>query len=325
MTVSPIFVVGMNGSGTTMMADSLGMHPDLYAFPSESKVLPYFISRVDRYGSMDELANRRRLARDIGGTKPFWHANGRRNLLVPDEMLERRNTAGAVISAIYEYLAARSGKLRWVDKSPSNTHCILMLFREFPDAKFIHIIRDGRDAAQSFHRRWRYSPQLTVYRWKKTVFEGMKQGAMLPAGHYLELRYESLTADPDREMKRVCDFLGIDYDSAVVQSTMRFMDPSNSDAVSGRIVKNSGKWQVYFSPLQIENIESIAGDALASLGYSVKNRGDRDLSRWEIVGARSADAWNYLLWFVRRFGMRDLPSFVRGVAATIRQWSATRH
>ena len=55
MNTGPIFVVGMNGSGTTMLADSLGRHPHIYSMPQESKVLPYYLQHYGHAGALDTL------------------------------------------------------------------------------------------------------------------------------------------------------------------------------------------------------------------------------------------------------------------------------
>ena len=61
LTSAPVFVVGMNGSGTTMLLDSLGRHPALYAFPKETRLIPYLMSRVSTYGDLTVDANFQRL------------------------------------------------------------------------------------------------------------------------------------------------------------------------------------------------------------------------------------------------------------------------
>ena len=74
----PVFVVGHNGSGTTMLADCLGHHPDLYIFPFETRVLPHFIRKLARYGDLSDVHARQALADDIGKCRAYWKANGRR-------------------------------------------------------------------------------------------------------------------------------------------------------------------------------------------------------------------------------------------------------
>lgn len=321
--VSPVFVVGMNGSGTTMLADSLGHHPQLYMLPFESKVLPYYLKNQEKFGSLDTLEGRRGMARQLGGTKAFWQANGKRNVVLPDEVLTQPGFAG-VVDPLYRHYANWEGKARWGDKSPINTRHIVALGAAFPDAQFIHIIRDGRDSAQSFHRRWRYDPMHTITRWKSTVKEGRKQGRALGEKRYLEVHYESLTMDPESEMKKICHFLGLPFDEAVLTSSMHWMDPSNKNAQARRIIPNSGKWREYFSAAQLKEFEDIAGETLAECGYEVSVRGDREATqpmRWYWI---VKDGLSYTRWFFGSYGLQAFPMYFRAGANALRQFLAGR-
>src|SRR5262245_11274798 len=144
MSRAPVFIVGMNGSGTTMLADSLRRHPDLYVLSKEPKVLPYFISEPGKSGDPSRPENRRRLADDIGRAMPYWHANGNKRLVLSDAELANCRSFGEVVSSIYQHLAEREGKNRWGDKSPMNVQHIAAIAEHLPTSRFIHIIRDGR-------------------------------------------------------------------------------------------------------------------------------------------------------------------------------------
>lgn len=322
---SPIFVVGMNGSGTTMLADSLGKHPTLYMFPLESKVLPFFIAELDRFGDLTSPANRRRLADEIGRARPYWQANKKSPLILDDTELADCYAFGDIVSRIYQCFAARHGKSRWGEKSPMNVQHIGALARHFPSARFIHIIRDGRDAAQSFHRRWGFNPRHTIWRWKKAVVDGRSQGMALAADRYLEVRYEAVTTQPETEMKRICRFAGLSFDSAVLDSSMRFMDPRNHAARSGRIVENSEKWRSYFDSSQLAALEAIAGKVLADLGYPVTQSGDANLGTAERRILTLRDGVARTRSFFRQYGVRALPMYLRLLSASRKQSSASRY
>lgn len=316
-----VFVVGMNGSGTTMLADSLGRHPDLYMLPLESKVLPYFIQRSGKYGDLRIHENRRRLADELGRCKAYWQANGKRNMVVPDGHLAGEGLAG-IIEGLYLQLAAREGKARWGDKSPVNTIHITELARLFPEARFVHIVRDGRDAAQSFHRRWGYDPLHTITRWKNTVLAGQRQGRALESGRYLEVKYESLTAAPENEMRCICKFLGLDFDPVVMQSSMKYLDPNDPKSNVGRIIENSGKWRSYFNHNQIQQIESIAGKVLTSFGYPVVCQGDMNPGALKRKYWLLKDGISATTSFFRKFGLKALPMYLRTVRDAVKQFVA---
>jgi len=326
MSDASIFIVGMNGSGTTMLADSLGRHPSLYMLPIESKVLPYFIAEAHRFGDLTRPVNRRRLADEIGRAMPYWHANGKTPLVLSDEALADCRTLGDVVCRIYQHLAAAHGKPRWGDKSPMNIQHMSAIARHVPHSKFVHIIRDGRDAAQSFHRRWRFEPRHTIWRWKQAVSDGRRQGSALGAERYLEVRYESLTRQPEAEMSRICRFADLEFDPVVLESSMRFMDAPSVAAGAGRIVENSEKWRTYFSTRELAALESIAGKLLADLGYPVDTVGDRDLSPRQRRYFRVRDAVVRTPSFLREYGvLRAIPRYVRYISAARKQWSVSRY
>lgn len=321
---SPVFVIGMNGSGTTMLADSLGHHPELYMFPLESKVLPFFLMNQGRYGELGALDARRRLAAALASTKAYVQVNGEAPVALSDGQLERPGFEG-VVDALYRYFAEKQGKTRWGDKSPINTQHVAALAAAFPNAQFVHIIRDGRDAAQSFHRRWGYEPLHTITRWKRDVAAGRDQGLRLGDERYLEVRYEALTADPSQEMRRICDFLGLQFDESVLHSSMQYMDPANKQAATGRIVPNSEKWRQYFSAGELHAIEAIAGAALSELGYPVSIRGDGNPSRIRLRYWKVKDGLSFTVWFFREYGLRAVPVYFHYLRNAARQWASSGH
>lgn len=319
-----VFIIGMNGSGTTMLADSLGHHPELYMFPLESKVLPYFLMHQNRFGDLNTLEARRQLAARLASTKAYVQVNQETAIALSDEELERPGFAG-VADALYRHFAEKQGKARWGDKSPINTQHVAALAVAFPTAQFVHIIRDGRAAAQSFHRRWGYDPLHTITRWKKDVLAGQNEGRALGGSRYLEVRYEALTRDPEHEMRSICAFLNLQFDEAVLCSSMQYMDPLNPQATAGRIVSNPENWRAYFSAETLQAMEDIAGATLASLGYPVSTHGNRNPSRINLLYWKLKDGLSFTVWFFREFGLRAVPAFLRYARNAARQWASSRH
>ncbi|MGQ9862311.1 MAG: sulfotransferase family protein [Thiobacillaceae bacterium] len=325
MNTGPIFVVGMNGSGTTMLADCLGRHPHIYSMPRESKVLPYYLQHYGHAGALDTLEARRRLANRIGREKTYWQSNGKQNIVLRDEELGLPGFA-TVIDALYRKLMQGDSKRRWCDRSPINTQHIAALAQAFPDAQFLHIIRDGRDAAQSFHRRWGYHPLHTITRWKHVVREGCRQGAKLAAGRYMALYfyYEQLTARPADVMRAVCEFLNEPFDEAVLESSMYYMDAAAAEKSAGTIVENSGKWKSYFDDKTLQGMERIAGKTLIEHGYPARIDGDAEpqvvmQSLWKI-----RDRIGFTLHFFKQYGLGAAPMFARHLVAATKQWASTK-
>ncbi len=311
MSEGKIFLVGVNGSGTTMLADALSRHPELYVLPRETRVLPYLAQHYPD-SILGDLSARRALAHALGRSKAFWQCNGNRSLLLSDEVLAPLSDFASVVDAMYDHFAQLEGKQRWGDKTPMYLQHIGLLARIFPDARFIHIYRDGRDSAQSFHRRWHQAPSRTIFRWKKAIALGREQGQRLGSERYFELSYEELTADPESWMRHICTFMGLDFHPEVLNSSMRYMDETARQAAQGRMVQNSSKWRTYFNSNQVDELEQIAGKMLADLGYTVRLQGDRDLSSIRLFWLRWKDWMNFSINHITHFGAKGLiPFFFR--------------
>lgn len=263
---SPVFIVGMNGSGTTMLLDCLGRHPQLYGFPLETRVMPSFLSSDSRYGDLKNDDNFLELFHTIRKLPVFQMVNQATEIPLPDNWRDYSRQASAVFDYIFLYFAGLQGKTRWCEKTPQHVQHMDLLAQNYPQAKFVHIIRDGRDCASSFQRRWYRTPELTIYRWRKVVDIGRQQGIRL-ADRYMEVKYEDITTAPEVWMKKICEFIGVDFDKNVLVSRR---PQSENRGVLGGIEKNTEKWRTSLSIKCRRSLERIAGQSLSQLGYPVE-------------------------------------------------------
>lgn len=317
--IRPVFIVGMNGSGTTMLADSLANHPDLYIFPGETGVLPYYISKLSSFGDLSNISSRKKLADTLGRSWTFWLRNNKHCVILDEKDLKQSGFDG-VVDSLFMYFASSQGKHRWGEKTPMYVQHIELLSFYFPYAQFIHIFRDGRDVAQSLHRRYKREPKCTIYRWKKLSAMGRQQGKIIGSDRYMEIKYEELTNNPENTLRNICYFLGLQYNSSLCRNDSRQME---SDKKAKFIVKNSEKWRYYFSEKQIFDLEQIAGGFLKELGYDVAfNSGSIDPSAAKL---RQWMIWDHLKTtcslFQKRGGLHYAPFFIRKAIRAIMQSS----
>ena len=271
-TPEPVFVVGMNGSGTSMLTESLGRHPDLYAFPGETRMIPHYIHHARRFGDLSVDSNFLKLWQYVITSAPDFEVfNGHRPLSVPDNWRDYQRDLATIIDAVFRQFALQHGKSRWCEKSPNNSEHLLALADLYPRAKFVHIIRDGRDCAASVNRRQYRNPKLAVYRWRLVVDEARRQGKQLGNDRYMEFRYEDLTTDPSKWMRVVCEFLDLPFTKQVLESSMPQSAKSQhmKGGAPGKIEPNSKKFLSYFSEQQLRRLEHISGATLKDLGYDV--------------------------------------------------------
>lgn len=285
--VGPIFIVGMNGSGTTMMADCLNNHPDIFIPRYESKIIPYYYLNLEQYGDLTVHHNFNKLLDEFSNTHIFKNLNGSlERVKIPYEYdkIENRSLSG-IIDLTFAYFANSQGKRIWGDHSPKYAICLNTLVDLFPNCKIIHMVRDARDCALSFKRRFKQDVSRTAFEWKKIVKIARGDGLRLGTNRYYEIRYEELTSDPDHQMQLLFDFLELPFDRIVLKSRMPMFRKSEIKKVdTNTIVRNFGKWKSGLSTIQIKQIESIAGKTLKDFNYEVKFfTGDLDIPPFRLL------------------------------------------
>lgn len=125
---------------------------------------------------------------------------------------ERRSQIRRLIDALAEDPLRRAGATRWCDGTPDNVLHMLDLGEVFPQAKFVHIIRDGRDVARSFYRLgWSPSTTAALRHWHRAVTIGRAFGQKLGPKRYLEVSFDALLADPERSLRNIVDFVGEEW------------------------------------------------------------------------------------------------------------------
>lgn len=247
MSDAPFFIVGFQRSGTTLLRLMLDNHPEL-AIPLDTVGLwATYAGRLDEYGNLAESADRERLISDLLKEERIrlWEAE-----LTPEivrEALEGEDFP-AVMAAFHSAYAASRGKKRWGDKDPGNMHRIQELNRWFPDARFIHIIRDGRDACLSHLKQsFGYADILEcAVGWQEEVQWVRRMGEIL-GERYHELRYEDLVNEPEPELRRICSFLNVAFDPEMLEYHERV---SRSVPEEKRHI-----WPLLNKPPQKENLD----------------------------------------------------------------------
>lgn len=211
----PFFIVGVGRSGTTLLRLMFQSHPNI-AIPYESHFLTKYHSRLSEYGDLNSDDNLRKLINDILSEDLLkkWDHSFSVDTIFP--MIGSR-TLGSVIRAIYDDYQKGKQKLRWGDKSDylDRLHVINEMF---PDALFIHIIRDGRDVANSVLKLpWGPSDIIQAAEWwHEHVTVGRRMGAMLEPSRYTEIKFEDLISDTENQMKRLCEFIGEEFSEEVL-------------------------------------------------------------------------------------------------------------
>lgn len=184
-----------------------------------------------------------------------------------------------LISGLFEKNAAGEGKSRWGDKTPYYVLHMSALLNWWPDAQFIHIVRDGRDVALSlFGRKHDFGVFNTYFAaryWAQYVETGHEQGTTMPEGRYLEIRYEDLLTDQRATLMKVCTFLNVDFVESLMEHKKAGMAGKTPLLQKAVQKDNAEKWRAAMTPTQIRTFEGGAGGALRQFGYKLTTTGAR--------------------------------------------------
>jgi hypothetical protein len=261
------FVVGCARSGTSILGEALAAHPAVaYLFEAS----------------------------------PLW------NSVVPekpDHRLVAADVSPEIAVRVYETLAAQKEELHGdilVEKNPKHVLRLPFLHALFPQARFLHLIRDGRDTLASlmFRNRgeqwghlkvpgWkdlleRYREQNHIrcaHQWCRAVSSALADASVLPTEQYLELRYEQLVADPLPTLTRAFAFLNLEMDPAVTEFATRIQDVTRGSYHAKKQVRHYvenherriGRYRENLSPEELRDVEAVCGDLLRKLGYEASS------------------------------------------------------
>ncbi|GAB4532299.1 MAG: sulfotransferase [Anaerolineales bacterium] len=273
---TPFFIIGVHRSGTTLLRFMLSSHPRLY-IPPESDFIPRFfrkapqgelsLAQVRRY--LEIIFTRYRFVEEWQGTPP-----------APQDFyaqMESR-TPARFLDHLYGLYAAQNGALRWGDKTPIYASYLPVLHAIFPQAQFIHIIRDPFDASLSLLDRYAVREfHIDVYyaarNWVRRIRQVQAAARHLPAGQYLEIRYEALVQQPQETLQNVCAFLGETFHPDMLaqhQLAQERIAPDSHFFANVRKPVNAdslGRGRRSLSAADKRLIQHVAGGLMDELGY----------------------------------------------------------
>ena len=275
----PFFVVGSGRSGTTMLRLILAGHPDLYVCPET-----WFIADLVAHLPRQEPLTPAQLEQAITLITEHYRwpdmglpAATLRLLLAEAE----RPTLRAVIDTIYGHLARSAGKPRIGDKTPPYVKILPILAELYPDAQFIHLLRDGRDVAMShidagwWHHRCYQGDQ---FEWTAAVRAARQFAVNARVGSWLELRYEELVTAPEATVRSLCAYLGEDFAPAMIAFSERLeLVPERERRLHPRLTQPitteaNGNWR-RLSAMELFVMEACLHRDLVENGYALRYAG----------------------------------------------------
>lgn len=274
----PVFVMGCARSGTTLLYHTLLSSGTFAIYFAEPAV---FDMLVPKFKDLSVRKHRVELMRYWLNSKMFRASGLSREEIEAKVLWQCKSNADFLVIVMQE-IARSQGKNRWAVWGPDNLLYMPQIKKELPEAKFIHIIRDGRDVALSLNKEgwirplpWDRNQALLVaaLHWLWKVNRGRRYGRRF-GSDYLELRFEDLLSKRDEVLLRISEFLGCTIDPAFIEKNALGTLKDSNSTFRSTVQQNApiGRWRTLLSRAEIDLLESVLGPTLLELGYEVTRR-----------------------------------------------------
>ncbi len=270
------FVIGASRSGTTLLQVMISSHPDII-IAHETRFYNIRRSNLGRWGELHDQENFRHA---IEFTLNFSQI---RDLdinvdKVSEQCLASKPSWETIFLAILTNLAEKYHATRVGEKTPSHIHSLGLLKDRFPNAKFIHIVRDPRAVISSqtklpHYKKEYYNIVGLCKNWHSKINCHRKYSDLIGPERYTAVKYEDLVANPEMALRTICDFINIEFSSKMLEYHKRDFPGFNLRKVHMQntlkpVFKSSvDKWCKELSPAKIALIEYSLLDDMCLLGY----------------------------------------------------------
>ncbi len=275
---SPIFIIGTERSGTNLLRLILNSHSHI-AIPHPPHIMKNFSNLEPLYGNLNSDLHFKRLIKDVVRMvelHPYpWEIKIDRERIFREAA--ERNLIN-IFFAIYNQYLESTQKKRWGCKSTFMIYHVALIRRYYPQAKFLYMVRDGRDVAASAKKSIfnRYCVYYTAQLWKKEQQIGISWLDKLSANDIFLLKYEDLLAKPKDMVGSLCSFLDEPFENSMLDfSTTEEAKKSGSISAAWKntskpiIRDNTGKFNKELTEKEIALFEAIASRELAHFSYAL--------------------------------------------------------
>jgi hypothetical protein len=281
--VSPnpfVFIVGCPRSGTTLLGRMVDAHPLLAVIHETRWIVRYFEKRIGM--TADDMVTPELVPALLGYPQFLELGIGRQWL---EQLIGSHGSISysRFVTSLFDLYGVMQQKSLVGDKCPRYVRGLPLLHRLWPDARFVHLIRDGRDVCLSIVNwrsadrilghfpTWAADPYSTAaVWWDWHVRLGLESGRAMSMGLYHEARYEALVADPGPACAEICEFLHLPYADVMLRfNEGKVRKEPGLDAKQAWLPPTPGlrDFRTQMQADQLELVEAAAGDLLEKLGY----------------------------------------------------------
>lgn len=275
MNSDPFFIVGVQRSGTTLLRLILNAHSQI-AIPEEASFLkPLLKTKWIRTTISGNRKNK--LVNFLRENEQFNLWNFDREPLLSQIESKESTTIKEIMEIMYSSYATHENKSRWGDKSLF-FGAMDLIYEMFPNAKFIHIVRDGRDVFYSWRKMDpnKSHPTVMALDWKFKIRFIEKSMKNIPSSSMKIIRYEDLLDKPEETLRAICEFLNIQFEEEMLsfhQSSDKYIGKHHSELIFKKIDKsNTNKWKELLTPTETKLYQNIAAKTLRTYGYDLMEK-----------------------------------------------------
>ena len=275
-----VFIVGSARSGTTLMNSILMAAEDFAIYEAETLLLDVC---GPKYGPLKHSKNFQNFTHDWLRSKQFQRSGLARNEFMTLAQQHRASYLD-LLGAMMDAIAAKQGVMRWADSTPSNIFHLKAIAEHFPNAKILHMTRDGRDVCSSLRRLgWSgtnsnepiHQLLSAGIKWEINV-KTARCGHTSLGNRFMEIKYEDLVIDTDEMLKKISAFLATNIDKNTIQKSPHgSLKKSNSafnNFSNGISADAVDQWKSRLSENEIIRLEAYIGPTLSLLGYKTSSK-----------------------------------------------------
>jgi protein-tyrosine sulfotransferase len=277
LSCTPLLIISAGRSGTTLLRSMLVMGGQI-AIPPESYVFSKAVWKFARlrYFGWQFVSREIVSLFEDHPTLRLWEmewldAHERAQAI----SVGNRSLAKIIDEVFLSYAAQHFPNADcWGDQTPINTLYLPWIRRVFPKARYLHMLRDGRDSIVSNVRSQGETLARATQRWRSSVREASTLQSALPADRFLEVRYEDLVQDPESKVQEICRFAKLRYMPKMLDywnspTTVEHRYQSHHANLSRPVFTASiGRWKQHLSAEQQRYVHAKVGGLLEQTGYS---------------------------------------------------------
>lgn len=297
----PVFICGHPKSGTTLLMSLLDSHPQLVVYPAETVFFRGLMPRLRNLGFEEKLSLAKRFLlqyfepssaeqesegeannsqiedRRLAVYIRYGETCERMSNLLPAELCRHDGDflSAAVLAFGLTHRLVTSETKYWVEKTPYNEYFTDIIYKWWPEARCIHVVRDPRDNYATYRRKHpNLSPERFARGWNTSLNAGMRNRRIYGSNRYFVLRYEDLTRQPDEVVPQLARFLDIEDNDTLRMPTKNGVPwQGNSmfnERFSGISARPQGRWKNELNAADVSLIETACRAAMKRLDYPLQ-------------------------------------------------------